>query len=180
MFSLFLLLLLSALAEEATDQCEKEQCGQIFEGKTGPTEHWPVVKDASRCNPENARGVGEKARPPSGDGWGAEECKDLVSRGPTVLEPSYSSEAQHNEQGSFISWRHSSRPVSCLSWRRSGQTQENRNSGDPGEFLLLTTSAELPSDLEQVGRPVQLGGSRLHFCLYKGSTCEWRVALSKQ
>jgi len=53
MFSLFLLLLLSALAEEATDQCEKEQCGQIFEGKTGPTEHWPVVKDASRCKMDN-------------------------------------------------------------------------------------------------------------------------------
>ena len=39
--------------------------------------------------------------------------------------------------------------------------------GDPGELLLLTTFAELPPHLEYVGIQLQLGGSRIHFCLYK-------------
>jgi len=52
MFSLFLLLV-PALAQEPTDHCDKDQCGQKFEGKTGPTDHWPVVKDASACKMDN-------------------------------------------------------------------------------------------------------------------------------
>ena len=39
--------------------------------------------------------------------------------------------------------------------------------GDPGELLLLTTFAELPPHLEYVGIQLQLGGSHIHFCLYK-------------
>jgi len=52
MLSLFLLLL-PALAQEATDHCEKDQCVQMFEGKTGPTDHWPVVEDANACKMDN-------------------------------------------------------------------------------------------------------------------------------
>jgi len=47
-----LLLLLFAFAH-AADQCDKDGCEQIFKGKTGPTEHWPVVEDASRCKMDN-------------------------------------------------------------------------------------------------------------------------------
>jgi len=44
-------LLLPALA----DHCIKDHCEQIFEvgGKTGPTDHWPVVTDAHACKMEN-------------------------------------------------------------------------------------------------------------------------------
>ena len=46
----------------------------------------------NRCYRENARGVGEKARPSSGDGGGAQDCTDVVPRAATVLGPSYTSE----------------------------------------------------------------------------------------
>jgi len=52
MFSLFLLIL-PVLGKDSEGHCEKDQCGTMAKGKTGPTDHWPVVEDASACKMEN-------------------------------------------------------------------------------------------------------------------------------
>ena len=128
--------------------------------------------------PENARESGEETWVSSWDGPRGEDCSDVVPRGPTILGPSCSGTLSFGLTSNYCrkKVKHNIMSEGALSpgdllpdvtlWNLDVNPAKLRKTGiqvplklvnpsdifncwgNPGKFLLLTTSAKLPPSLE--------------------------------